>query len=89
MKTLLNEDDPQVVSLSRGKTKLRTGGLVSIYRLNNGWIARRQEPENNWARSAYWNIYPNRAAEEANEPLGGGEGRLTRAIANVLNYSTE
>ncbi len=83
--TRLDEDSLTVVNLAKGKQRLKVGGLVSIYRLSNGWIARRNAPENGWSRQAYWTIYQNTKAFENHSYLGGGEGRLTRAIANTLN----
>ena len=76
-----------VQRLAHGKRRLRSGGLVSVYRLRNGWLARRQQPESGWARQAYWNLYATQEDMDQHRALGGGEGRLTRAIANVLNHS--
>ena len=81
----LSEDSEAIRALTLFKTKLRIAGQVSVYRLRNGWIARRQAPENGWARQAYWTIYESEAAFQRRQALGGGEGRLTRAIMNVLN----
>ena len=81
----IKEDSAPVLTLAGGKTRLRIAGRSSIYRLRNGWIARRQAPENGWARQAYWSLYETEAHFQQNRSLGGGEGRLTRAIANVLS----
>lgn len=83
--TNYREDAEAVRGLALAKKKLQVAGRVSVYRLHNGWIARRQAPENGWARQAYWTIYVSEDAFQRREALGGGEGRLTRAIANVLN----
>lgn len=82
---LLNEDHPAVLAIATGKRRLSMGGLRSTYRLSNGWIAVRQEPENGWARQAYWTLYVSVADLHARNYLGGGAGRLTRAIVNVFN----
>jgi len=81
----IREDSEAVLALALEKTKVRVAGRLSVYRLRNGWIARRQAPESGWAREAYWTIYETEAAFNHQQALGGGEGRLTRAIANVLN----
>ena len=81
----IEEDSDTVTSLARGKTRMRVGGRTSVYRLRNGWIAKRQTPESGWARQAYWTIYRTDADYQNNVAIGGGEGRLTRAIANVIN----
>jgi hypothetical protein len=82
---LFDETSEAVLKLARGKTRVRTGGLISIYRLRNGWIARRQTPESTWSRRVYWNIFQDESSLRQHQALGGGESRLTRAIANVLN----
>ena len=83
------EDSEAVKALVQGKTRLRSMGLVSLYRLRNGWIARRQTPENRWSRRVYWTIFQNEEAVAKRRPLGGGEHRLARALANVLNNRTD
>lgn len=55
------------------------------YRLRNGWIALRSAPSNRRRQVAYWNVYADDESRLAHRTLGGGEERLTRALANVLN----
>lgn len=85
MNNPIREDDPRVLSLSKGKKRLSVRGRISVYQLSNGWIARRREPENGWARQSVWSIYSTPALFDSNQSIGGGEGRLTRAIVNTIN----
>lgn len=58
---------------------------VGHYRLRNGWIALRNAPSDRRRQIAYWNVYADEESRLAHRALGGGEARLSRALANVLN----
>jgi hypothetical protein len=78
----VEENSLEVQKLAKGKKRLEISGLHSAYRLSNGWTAKRVSPENKWAREAYWSI-----TDENGKPLGGGHGRLTKALSNVLTWT--
>lgn len=80
-----NEDSPEVLALSRNKQKIFLGGLKSVYKLKNGWIARLNRAENTWQHHNYWQIFANMDDLKNSKMIGGGEDRLTRAIKNSLN----
>ena len=74
--------------LTIGKKKIFVRGLVSLYRLNNGWYAKRRAPESGWRDRAYWTLYLNRDAMENNRAFSGGVGTLENALASA-KYALE
>ena len=69
--------------LSKGKKKLYSFGLKTVWLLNNGWYAQSRKPENGWHRSIYWTIY--RTPQDFNDKdyFAGGT-TLTRALENAI-----
>ncbi len=79
---LYDENSPEVLALAKDKQRVSVLGKTSVYRLSNGWIARRRAPDSGWRDFAYWSLYRTPDEQLA---FAGGEKRLARAIANGLN----
>jgi len=80
-RVLYDESSDLVRYLAAKRTRIAAGH----YRLRNGWIALRNTPTDRRRQCAYWNVYADEESIHAHRPLGGGEERLTRALANLLN----
>lgn len=80
MSGIYDETSDSVLSLVVGKRRISMGH----YRLMNGWICIRNAAN---YRPAYWSIFADEKSVANHSALGGGEARLTRALANVLNKS--
>ena len=78
--THVHEAHPAVLYLARGKKLVHSFGLVTKYRLRNGWLAERRTPQSKWRDKARWFIYVR------DEYVGGSTGRLTQALATILTH---